>query len=110
MEDFFGRFKVAQQEIVGEQAHVKLQMLFTRREGFRRGAGTMHLAWGLEQADKLGIPAYLEASRMGRPLYERMGFQAVRDLPLDRERWNLTPEDTITCMLRPAQTNPGTAV
>lgn len=110
LEDIFARFGAAQKEIIGDQAHVKLQMLFTRSDGFRRGAGRMHLVWGLEQADKLGLPAYLEASSMGRPLYERMGFQVVRDLPLDRERWNIRPEDTITCMLRPAQTKPGTTV
>jgi hypothetical protein len=36
----------------------------------------MLLDWGTRQADRARLPAFLESSPMGKPLYERMGFQA----------------------------------
>ena len=46
------------------------------RQGFRNhGAATMLIDWGVEQAQKAGVPAYLEASVTGKPLYLRRGFE-----------------------------------
>lgn len=43
---------------------------------FRRlGAATACVQWGLDQCAKLGIPAYLEASPDGAPVYEKLGFE-----------------------------------
>jgi len=36
----------------------------------------MLLEWGTKQADRARLPAFLESSPMGKPLYGRMGFQA----------------------------------
>jgi hypothetical protein len=35
----------------------------------------MLLEWGTKQADRARLPAFLESSPMGKPLYERMGFR-----------------------------------
>ena len=43
----------------------------------RRGAGTMLLQWGCSIADDLGLITYLEATAVGRPLYEKVGFEEV---------------------------------
>jgi GNAT superfamily N-acetyltransferase len=43
------------------------------------GAGLL-IKWGIEQAEKDQIPAYLEAGVMGRPIYERYGFVQIGDL------------------------------
>jgi len=43
----------------------------------RRGIASMLLKWGLDAADRDGLPLYLEASQPGKPLYLRHGFFEV---------------------------------
>ncbi|PSN69729.1 hypothetical protein BS50DRAFT_295224 [Corynespora cassiicola Philippines] len=45
-----------------------------------KGAAGLLIRWGIEQAEKDRVPAYLEAGVMGRPIYERHGFVQVGDL------------------------------
>ena len=51
------------------------------------------LEWGTQKADSLGLELYLDASKMGRPLYETFGWIAQVDL--QDEKANSMP------MLRP---------
>ncbi|KAI7974359.1 hypothetical protein EIK77_008542 [Talaromyces pinophilus] len=47
----------------------------------RRGIATKLVEWGLEEARRLGdIEAITEASRMGRSVYKRLGFQEVEEI------------------------------
>lgn len=41
----------------------------------RQGAATACVQWGLDRCDELDIPAYLEASKTGAPVYERLGYE-----------------------------------
>lgn len=59
------------------RAHVKLGSLVTHPDYRGRGAGTLALNWGLQKADELGVPTYLEATDKGRPLYLKHGFKDV---------------------------------
>ncbi|EMC91085.1 hypothetical protein BAUCODRAFT_314323 [Baudoinia panamericana UAMH 10762] len=54
----------------------------------RRGVSTMCVKWGLAQCEHLNIPAYLEASDEGAPVYEKLGFEAMEEvsMELDGER------------------------
>lgn len=45
-----------------------------------KGAAGLLIKWGIEQAEKDGVPAYLEAGIIGRPIYERYGFVQVGKL------------------------------
>ncbi|RDW68676.1 hypothetical protein BP5796_09333 [Coleophoma crateriformis] len=45
-----------------------------------KGAAGLLIRWGIEQAEKHHVPAYLEAGVMGRPIYERFGFVQRGDL------------------------------
>ncbi|KAF9732060.1 acetyltransferase [Paraphaeosphaeria minitans] len=48
--------------------------MVTHPEHRGKGAAGMLIRWGIEQADKGGVPAYLEAGIMGRPIHKGYGF------------------------------------
>ena len=56
--------------------YVDLEMLGTLPECQGRGAAGQLIRWGLEQADRDGVEAYIEASPVGAPIYERFGWKA----------------------------------
>lgn len=78
-------------------------MLATDPAHHRRGAGALHLQWGLDEADRLHLPAYLEGSVMGQPLYERWGFEAVKLLDFDSRKYGSKEKIDHMLMLRPAR-------
>ena len=45
-----------------------------------RGIGGLMMAWGNEQTDKMGIEGFIEASELGRGLYEKWGYRVVMKL------------------------------
>ena len=45
-----------------------------------KGAARLLIQWGIEQAERTGAPARLEAGVMGRPIHEKMGFRQVGGL------------------------------
>lgn len=102
-DEFFGNIDRLKREILGGRPYVLLHMLAVRPEYHRRGIGAVHLSWGSEQADKLGLPLYLEASPMGRPLYERHGYEKVADFPMDARAHGHPKDLPHVCMLRPAK-------
>ena len=86
-----GIFK-AKWEIMGTKPHVLLDILTTHPDHHRRGAGTMLVKWGTDKADELGLESYLEGSSQGRPLYERHGFQPVREIKCDLSEFGGGPD------------------
>ncbi len=44
----------------------------------------MLMKWGTDIADSLGLKAFVQGSRLGKPLYERYGF-------IDKEGWVKVP-------------------
>lgn len=44
--------------------------------------------WGLDQAENFGLPAYLEASVYGYPLYLKMGFHEINTITVKAEKWD----------------------
>ncbi len=62
----------------------------------------MLIKWGLDIADELHIPAYLESSPVGHKLYQKFGFRDIDELILD-PKWNYGSADPrIYFMLREA--------
>jgi len=49
-------------------------MLFTHPDHRNRGAGSLLTEWGARKADESGLEAYVEASVMGKSVYEKHGF------------------------------------
>ncbi|KAK0805773.1 hypothetical protein LTR75_007235 [Friedmanniomyces endolithicus] len=103
MKDFIGQLGEAKEEQLGGQPFVYLHILATHPKHHRRGVGAMHLRWGFEQAETLGLPVYLESSPMGRPLYARNGFETKGWLPFDARKYGSEKELPHALMLRPAK-------
>lgn len=57
-------------------------MLATLPEYQGQGAAGMLLRWGLEQADQMGVEAYVEASPAGLPVYRRFGWKERKSVKL----------------------------
>ncbi|KAI3394844.1 hypothetical protein diail_2181 [Diaporthe ilicicola] len=59
------------------EGYVHLHILFTDSEFRRQGAGDMMMQWGIDVADMLAVPGWVEASKEGNLLYIRHGFREV---------------------------------
>ncbi|KAJ0420358.1 acyl-CoA N-acyltransferase [Aspergillus carlsbadensis] len=64
--------------VVKMTRRVELDTVFVHPDYRRRGVATRLLEWGIEQAERLGLLVYLEATEEGRRVYERVGFEVVR--------------------------------
>ena len=65
------------------QESIDLKMLFTHPAHRKRGAGKLLVQWGVQKADEMRVEAYVEASLLGKPVYEREGFIVVEAPDLD---------------------------
>ncbi|KAK5173457.1 uncharacterized protein LTR77_002138 [Saxophila tyrrhenica] len=109
LEEFRGNIMDYKKEILGTQPYVLLSILAVVPEYQRKGVGSILLDWGSKQADELGLHSYLEASPMGRPLYERKGYEKVREFEFDARKWGHHEDIEHVCMLRPARDANGKA-
>lgn len=98
--DFMAFLSRVRKEYMGTKPFYFLHILATHPDHYRRGAGAMLLDWGTRQADRARLPAFLESSPMGKPLYERMGFQAKEVVTWDLTHYGLEGTDYSTVMLR----------
>lgn len=80
--------------------HYYLEIIATRPEWQGKGAAGMLIRWGLERADQQGVECYLEASPVGKKVYEHFGFEEAGRLVVPVEG----KEDFVECfMVRPAR-------
>jgi len=73
-----------------------LVLLATHPDYRRRGAGTALTQWGVDQALAAGIDVGLEASPMGYPLYQHMGFVLLENLVIKPD----ADDDPASALLR----------
>lgn len=57
--------------------------------------------WGVELADRHGLPCYLEASPAGHHLYRKFGFEDVEMLEVDLTPHGGHGKHGLMCMIRP---------
>lgn len=79
---------------------VDLNILITAPEHVRRGAASMLIRWGTDQADQLHVPSYLEGSITGMSLYQRHAFVKVGGMELDLSEYGSSGVERIAFMLR----------
>jgi GNAT superfamily N-acetyltransferase len=61
--------------------------LVTHPDFHGKGAGTKLLAWGVDQADKLGVRMALESTPAGLMLYKRFGFRETEVIKADMKQF-----------------------
>ncbi|PYH89623.1 hypothetical protein BO71DRAFT_413195 [Aspergillus ellipticus CBS 707.79] len=81
-----------------------LKELNVRPEFQRQGLGGVLVKRGIEEADRLGLQAYTEASMDGYGLYVRFGMEEVDRVTVDLEPWGGNPGEmnSFALLLRPA--------
>lgn len=62
--------------------HGLLHLCYCVPEYERKGVATALVSWGLKKVDKEGWVSFTEASRRGRPVYERLGFKDIEVVSL----------------------------
>ncbi|KAF7551023.1 hypothetical protein G7Z17_g5306 [Cylindrodendrum hubeiense] len=97
---FFGGMNRKRHALMRGKPYVYLKLLHTQPKHQKRGAASLLLEWGLEEADRLGIPAFLESSQQGRRLYEKWGFREVETLTVDFSPWGGPSSIEVPLMLR----------
>ncbi|KAH6660108.1 putative GNAT family acetyltransferase [Truncatella angustata] len=104
-EMLFGGIQKQRIRILGDRHYVYLHMLQTDPKHKRRGAGSLLIKKVLEEAQKLGIIAYLESSEAGHSLYASLGFKDVELMELDMSKWGATQTHKTWAMIWDPQKN-----
>ncbi|KAI9647035.1 hypothetical protein NHQ30_005037 [Ciborinia camelliae] len=92
---FFGTLIKEHRAIMGTRKHWYLEMLATKPEWQGKGAAGKLMRWGLERADGEGVETYLEASPVGKEVYEYFGFEERGRLVIPMEGKG----DFVECMM-----------
>jgi GNAT superfamily N-acetyltransferase len=71
----------------------------------RMGIGKKLLDWGLAKCDEEGWECWIDATKNGKGLYEKCGWELVEDKHFDLEKYGGAKgaTDTCSCMLRQPQ-------
>ncbi|KAF2013610.1 hypothetical protein BU24DRAFT_424608 [Aaosphaeria arxii CBS 175.79] len=101
--EFLEYLRTVRLKYMGTKPFYFLHILATDPDHERRGAGALLIKWGTEQADKAKLPSFLEASREGKPLYQRQGFQPVFEQTFNLEAHGGVGTDQNTAMIREPQ-------
>jgi hypothetical protein len=75
------------QRPIANESSTVLYILFTHPDYQRCGAGSIHVKWGTDLADRLLVPCWVEASHFGHHLYEQNGFQDVEKVCTRTKKW-----------------------
>jgi GNAT superfamily N-acetyltransferase len=79
-----------------QQPNVMCDTLICHPDHHRRGAGRMLMQKGLDKADELGIPAYLEASPAGIHLYKKLGYLPLKEFMFEATKYGAKENDLHT--------------
>jgi predicted GNAT family N-acyltransferase len=60
----------------------------------------MLLNWGIDKAEEMGVPCYLQASSEGEKLYEKFGFEVLSAEEFDLVKYGLEGREMMVEMVR----------
>ncbi|QIW97570.1 hypothetical protein AMS68_003088 [Peltaster fructicola] len=101
--DWFALNERYHREYCGTRKHCYFGMLATHPDHQHQGAATMLMDELVAEADRLGVEIYCEATSAGRPLYEKYGFVAVKEIEFATADYGLSlGEERQTVMVRGA--------
>ncbi|KAF9888927.1 hypothetical protein FE257_008096 [Aspergillus nanangensis] len=75
LEQWSERVEAAARMLVGAMPYYNLSYIATDPVHSRRGAGSMLVKWGIEQATKEGVLVALESTKNASPFYTKLGFK-----------------------------------
>ena len=76
-----------------------LQTVAVHPDHQRRGIGKLLMDWGMDVAERMNVPVYLEATYEGAPLYKKCGFETLPEgIPLKAELTGLK-EDVVAPLM-----------
>ena len=96
------RFSAFSFFFTGADVQIDLAAIATSPKHQRLGVGAMLVEWGVDRADNMKLPAYVESTPEGLRLYEKCGFHQVEVLPLDLNPVSKKPCHHF-CMVRSAE-------
>ncbi|KAF2659046.1 hypothetical protein K491DRAFT_713056 [Lophiostoma macrostomum CBS 122681] len=85
---FFGEMGRKKKKIMGSRPHIFVHGCHTDPKQQRRGAAGLLMKWGMQKADELGIPMYLESNYDAHGFYKKLGFQDVEIFEADLSRFS----------------------
>lgn len=77
-----------------------LNILITHPSHRHRGAGSMLVKWGIDEADQRGIISVLQASEMGLGCYLKQGFEVVKEVFMDLKPFGVDEVEVRRNMIR----------
>jgi WD repeat-containing protein 48 len=102
--------RAAQEEVMGTSSrYFMLNQLATHPDHQGRGAAKLMLDWGLKKADEDGLVTYLDATVIGKIVYEKRGFKLVKAVEWDRVPWGGEGKDWHGAMVRQPHLGDGLA-
>ncbi|KAK8038803.1 Acyl-CoA N-acyltransferase [Apiospora rasikravindrae] len=88
------------EKLVGNRRHVYCRTMAVEPKYQRKGVGTLLLNWGIDVAERLGVPIYLEATIPGRNFYKRFGFQIPEFVIHKAATVRRDRDDIVPCMVK----------
>ncbi|KAI1109205.1 hypothetical protein F5Y14DRAFT_458482 [Nemania sp. NC0429] len=77
-EEFLRQYSIPR-ALVGQKPQVYLFIIFTRPDYRHKGVAQQFMSWGVNKADQLGVEMFLDATPMGKPLYEANNFVLIKE-------------------------------
>ncbi|PGH16627.1 hypothetical protein AJ80_05129 [Polytolypa hystricis UAMH7299] len=101
--EFFERIELLRENMKGKRiAHLTILVVAPDFQG--QGIGSALIKYGLDIADKENMPAWLEASEAGYPVYKKFGYKDVQVVKFDAGKYTGEGEEvTSVGMLREAK-------
>ncbi len=84
---FFGELDQKRNREMKGRKHFLMGILVVDPDYQRMGVGKKLLDWGLSQADRDGIPVWIDATPKGKGLYEQVGWKQVDFVDIDLSKW-----------------------